>query len=243
VNAYEKYLFSSHMLGHMVLGMMIPVLLVPAAPVTLLLRAVARRTDGSRGAREWVLLAVGSRYFGFLSRPLVAAILFAGSLWAFYYTPLFGWATTNHIGHEWMIVHFLLTGYLFVSSLIGVDPSPHQAPYPMRLLILLGTMAFHAFFGLSLMTGTGLLLADWYGAMGWATGISAISDQQTGGGIAWSVGEIPTIALAITVAIMWSKSDGRESKRYDRKADRDGDAELAEYNSMLARRAGTPTQR
>jgi putative copper resistance protein D len=243
VNVYEKYLFSSHMLAHMVMGMMVPTLLVPGAPVTLAMRAIARRTDGSRGAREWILLAVHSRYFGILSNPLVAAPLFVGSLWAFYYTPLFSWATTDHIGHQWMIIHFVLTGYLFVQSLIGVDPSPSRPPYAMRLLILLGTMAFHAFFGLSLMTGTGLLLADWYGAMGWDTGVSALSDQQTGGGIAWSVGEIPTISLAIAVAIMWARSDKKESTRYDRKAQRDGDAELADYNEMLAKRADQPVRR
>ena len=242
VNLYEKYLFSIHMLAHMTLGMMVPVLLVPAAPITLALRAIRKRDDGSRGAREWIMLATHSRYFGFLSRPIVSALLFVASLWVFYYSPLFRWATTDHIGHQWMIIHFLLTGYLFVNSLIGIDPSPHRAPYPLRLLVLLATMAFHAFFGLSLMTGTGLLLADWYGSMGW--GIKAIEDQQAGGGIAWSVGEIPTVALAIAVAIMWSRSDERDSKRYDRKAARDGDAELEAYNAMLAARASrkTPTQ-
>jgi putative copper resistance protein D len=136
-----------------------------------------------------------------------------------------------------MVVHFLVTGYLFVQSMIGVDPVPRRAPYPLRLLILLATMAFHAFFGLSLMTGSGLLLANWFGAMGRTWGPSAIIDQQTGGGIAWSVGEIPTVILAITVAIMWSRSDERDAKRLDRKADRDGDAELEEYNRMLADRA------
>jgi putative copper resistance protein D len=165
----------------------------------------------------------------------VAGAIFAGSLWVFYYSGLFRWATVDHVGHEWMIVHFLAAGYLFVSALIGVDPSPYKAPYPMRLIVLLATMAFHAFFGLAIMSGSGLLLADWYGAMGWGT--SALEDQQTGGGIAWSVGEIPTVALAIIVAIMWSRSDERESKRLDRQADRDGDAELAEYNAMLSRRA------
>jgi putative copper resistance protein D len=237
VNTYEKYLFSAHMLAHMVLGMMIPVLLVPAAPITLALRAIIKREDGSRGAREWIMLAVHSRLFGFFANPIVAAVLFAASLWIFYYTPLFSWATSDHVGHEWMVVHFVITGYLFVQTLIGVDPVPHRPPYPLRLLILLGTMAFHAFFGLSLMTGTGLLLADWYGAMGWGAAIPALSDQQAGGGIAWSVGEIPTICLAIAVAIMWSRNDSKESTRYDRKADRDGGAELAEYNEMLARRA------
>ena len=236
VNVYEGYLFSMHMLGHMTLGMMIPVLLVPGAPITLALRAIAKRTDGSRGAREWIMLIVHSRYMAIIGHPLVAAGIFVFSLWIFYYTPLFRWATTDHVGHEWMIIHFLGSGYLFVQSLIGIDPSPHRPAYPIRLLVLLATMAFHAFFGLGLMTGTGVLLADWYGAMGWDTGVSALQDQRIGGGIAWSVGEIPTISLAIAVAVMWSRSDRRASVRYDRKADRDGDAELDAYNEMLAER-------
>uniref|UniRef100_UPI0035BBE724 cytochrome c oxidase assembly protein n=1 Tax=Agreia sp. TaxID=1872416 RepID=UPI0035BBE724 len=235
VNVYEKYLFSVHMLGHMTLSMMVPLLLVPAAPVTLIMRAVAKRHDGTRGGREWVLLAVHSKIGAFLANPLVAAILFAGSLWAFYYTPLFRWATTDHIGHEWMVTHFLITGYLLVQALIGVDPVPYRFPYPFRLLLLLAVMAFHAFFGLAMMTGNGLLLADWYGAMGRPWGVSAIEDQQAGGGIAWSVGEIPTVILAIAVAIQWSKQDKKETTRRDRTADRTNEAELGEYNAMLER--------
>jgi len=235
VNAYEKYLFSVHMLAHMTLGMIIPVLLVPGAPVTLALRAIRKRADGSRGAREWILLAVHSRVAGLFANPIVAAVFFAGSLWIFYYTPLFRWATQDHIGHTFMVFHFLISGYLFVQTLIGIDPLPYRAPYPMRLIVLLGTMAFHAFFGLTLMTGTGLLLADWYGAMGRPWGVDAITDQKVGGGIAWSIGEIPTVILAITVVVMWARSDSMLAKRLDRKADRDGDADLVEYNDMLAK--------
>ena len=237
VNVYEKYLFSTHMLAHMVLTMMVPVLLVPGAPVTLALRSIRKRTDGSRGGREWILLAVHSRFANVISNPVVAAVLFAGSLWAFYYTPLFRWATTDHIGHEWMIIHFLITGYLFVQSLIGIDPVKYRLPYPFRLLLLLGTMAFHAFFGLSIMQSTGLLLADWFGSMGRTWGDSPLVDQQTGGGIAWSVGEIPTVILAIVVAIQWSRSDDRETKRRDRNADRTGEAELNAYNERLQKLA------
>lgn len=233
LNVYEKYLFSAHMLAHMLLGMMIPLLLVPGAPVTLAMRAIRSRVDGSRGAREWILMAVHSRIATLLANPIVAAVIFTSSLWAFYYTPIFRWAMEDHIGHELMIVHFLVTGYLFVQTLIGVDPLPYRAPYPLRLLLLFATMAFHAFFGLALTTGDGLLLADWYGAMGRPWGLSAIEDQQAGGGIAWGIGELPTITLAIIVAFMWAKSDTKEAKRLDRKADRDGDADLAEYNTML----------
>jgi len=237
VNVYEKYLFSAHMSAHMVLTMAVPLLLVPGAPVTLAARSIRKRNDGSRGGREWILLAVHSRFAGVISNPIVAAILFAGSLWAFYYTPIFRWATTDHIGHEWMVVHFLITGYLFVQSLIGIDPVKFRLPYPFRLLLLLLTMAFHAFFGLSIMQMHGLLLADWFGAMGRTWGDSPLVDQQTGGGIAWSIGEIPTVILAIVVAIQWSRSDERETRRRDRNADRTNEAELRAYNDQLARLA------
>jgi len=232
VNVYEEYLFSAHMGAHMALTMAVPVLLVPGAPVTLAARSIHPRKDGSRGGREWILLGVHSRFASIIANPIVAAALFVGSLWVFYYSPLFRWTMTDHIGHEWMIAHFLITGYLFVQSLIGIDPVPYRLPYPFRLVLLLGTMAFHAFFGLAIMSGTGLLLSDWYGAMGWGT--DALADQQLGGGIAWSVGEIPTVALAITVAVQWARSDEKESRRRDRHADRTGDAELEAYNAQLA---------
>jgi cytochrome c oxidase assembly factor CtaG/putative copper export protein len=240
LNVYEQFLFSAHMLGHMLLGMAIPVLLVLSAPLTLALRAIAKRDDDSRGPREWILLLVHSRYAAVLTHPLVAGGLFAASLWVFYYTPIFRWATEEHVGHTWMIVHFLLTGYLFAQAVVGIDPVAGRPPYPLRLILLLATMALHAFFGLSLVESHGLLLADWYGAMGRTWGLPPLEDQQAAGGIAWSVGEIPTVVLAVLVAILWNRSDTRDAKRSDRAADRDGDAELAAYNEMLASRSKRP---
>jgi len=235
INVYERYLFSTHMLGHMLLSMAVPVLLVLSAPVTLALRTIRKRDDGSRGAREWLMLAVHSRVATVLTHPLVSGGLFAVSLWVFYYSPLFRWSTEDHVGHTWMVLHFLITGYLFAQTLVGIDPIAGRPPYPLRLLLLLATMAMHAFFGLSLVTGTALLLSDWYGAMGRTWGLAPLADQQAAGGVAWSVGEIPTVALAILVAVLWSRSDERDAHRGDRAADRDGDAELAAYNAMLKR--------
>lgn len=234
---YGTYLFSIHMVTHMLLSMATPLLLVLGAPITLASRAIAARKDGSRGAREWILVLVHSRYLGILGHPLIAAAIFALSLIVFYYSPLFSWVLEEHLGHQWMIMHFVLTGYLFAQSLVGIDPSPHDPPYPMRLIIVLATMAFHAFFGLSLIYGTGLLASDWYGAMGRQWGLDPLSDQQQGGELAWGLGEIPTLVLAIVVTYAWARSDDRVSKRLDRQADRDGDAELVAYNEMLQARA------
>lgn len=237
LNAYEQYLFSVHMLGHMMFAMLIPLCLVLGAPVTLALRATHKRGDGSWGGREWILWAVQTPFSKIVTHPAVAAIMFSGSLWVFYFTPIARWAAEEHLGHQWMIIHFLISGYLFNLSMIGIDPVPYRFPYPLRIVTLFATMASHAFFGVTIMTGDGLLLSDWYGAMGRTWGAPPLEDQSTGGGIAWGIGELPTLALALIVAIQWSRSDEKEQKRKDRAEDRSGGAELEAYNEMLAEQA------
>ncbi|MFP5336507.1 MAG: cytochrome c oxidase assembly protein [Actinomycetes bacterium] len=239
--AYGRTLFSAHMVQHMALSMVVPPLLVVGAPVTLALRALPRRRDGSRGPREWLLAVVESRWARFLSQPVVAAVLFAGSIVAFYFSPLFELALATHVGHELMMIHFLLAGYLFANVVIGVDPGPARPRYPLRLVLLFATMAFHAFFGVTLVGGDTLLAADWFSSTGW--GIDALADQREGGAIAWGIGELPTFLLAMAVAVQWSRSDDREARRGDRAAARDDDAALSEYNAMLSRLAGRDAER
>jgi cytochrome c oxidase assembly factor CtaG/putative copper export protein len=234
---YGRVLFSAHMLDHMTMSMVVPPLLVLGAPVTLALRALHRRTDGSRGAREWLLEVVHSRLLHVLGSPLVAAGLFTGSLVAFYYSPLFELSLRTHTGHVLMHVHFLLAGYLFASVLVGVDPGPPRPAYPLRLVLLFATMAFHAFFGVALVGGTSLLAPDVLTALGRSWGRSPLADQQLGGAVAWGLGEFPVVVLGVGMAIAWARSDARETRRRDRQAERDGDAELAAYNAHLARLA------
>lgn len=233
LNAYGHYLFSMHMLLHMLLSMDIPLMLVAAAPVTLASRAIRKRVDGTRGGREWILWAVHSPVAKVLTHPLVAAGVFIGSLWLFYFSDLFRWSLYDHLGHEWMVAHFLIAGYLFSMTLVGIDPVPYRLPYAGRLVLLIVVMAMHAFFGIAIMSSEGLIVAEWFGSMGREWGPTPLEDQYIGGGIAWSIGEIPTVITAMTVAIQWSRSDERKQKRRDRHADRTGDAELEEYNARL----------
>ena len=234
---YGRVLFSAHMVDHMALTMVAPIFLVLGAPVTLALRALTPRRDSSRGPREWLLIFIHSKFSQLVTHPLFAAANFAGSIVLFYYSDAFGYAMRDHVGHELMNLHFALTGYIFVLTMIGTDPLPRRAPYPMRLLLLLATMGFHAFFGVAIMGGTGLLAADYFGNLGRTWGPSALLDQQMGGAVAWGIGEVPTLLVAIGVAVQWSRSDARESKRTDRAADRNNDADLTAYNDMFAKLA------
>jgi cytochrome c oxidase assembly factor CtaG len=236
-SVYGRVLFSAHMVDHMALTMVAPIFLVLGAPATLALRALPARRDGSRGLREWLLVFVHSKFSQLVTHPIFAAGNFAGSIVLFYFSDAFGFAMREHVCHELMNLHFALTGYILVLSMIGTDPLPRRAPYQMRLVLLLATMGFHAFFGVAVMGGTSLLAADYFGNLGRAWGQSALLDQQTGGAVAWGIGEVPTLLVAIGVAVMWSRSDARETKRVDRAADRNNDADLAAYNDMFAKLA------
>ncbi|MGP9529102.1 cytochrome c oxidase assembly protein [Glutamicibacter sp. AOP5-A2-18] len=235
VAVYGKIQFSTHMVDHMSLTMIVPIFLVLGTPITLLLQVLPARVDGTRGAREWILFLVHSRYSKVITHPIFAAVNFAGSIVIFYFTPILEPAMRYHAGHELMNLHFLLTGYLFALSLVDADPVPKRYPYPMRLVVLLATVAFHAFFGVALMSTENLLAPDYFGNMGRTWGGSALEDQVVGAGAMWAIGEVPTLVLAIFVVLSWLKQDKKDTKRYDRQAERDNDAELEAYNAMFAK--------
>ncbi|GIT82169.1 hypothetical protein LLS1_38380 [Leifsonia sp. LS1] len=225
--------FSTHMIQHMGLMMFAPPLFVLGGPVLLALRVLPTRHDGSRGIREWLLLFTHSRFLRFLSRPAVAGVLFAGSLVVFYYSPAFQGALFTHEWHVAMCIHFLLSGYLFFWVFIGIDPGPARPAYPILFIVLLATLAFHAFFGVALMESQSILAIDWWHALGQTDNAALLADQHVGGGIAWGASEIPMVLVALGVAYQWTRSDERTAKRLDRQADRDGDADLNAYNQRL----------
>ncbi|UVY85648.1 bifunctional copper resistance protein CopD/cytochrome c oxidase assembly protein [Brachybacterium sp. NBEC-018] len=232
--AWGRYRFDAHMVQHMAMMMIVPPLWVLGGPVTLLSRAVAPRTDGSRGLREWVLAALHSGYSRIVSSPPVAGLLFAGSLVVFYFTPLFELSMRTHVGHVAMTVHFLLAGYLFAWVLIGVDPAQKPINPVLKLITLLVTLAFHAFFGIALYSATWIVAQDWYTELGLYGPAQLELIQARGASIMWAVSEIPTVLYAILMVLQWIRSEDRRARQYDRKAERDGGAELAAYNAYLA---------
>ena len=232
---WGRVLFSVHMVMHMAVAMIVPLLLVPGAPVTLALRTLKPRPDKTWGPREVLLQVLHSRAVKVLANPVVAAGLFFFSLALFYWTGLFELSLTTHTGHLLMLAHFFLTGYLFTWVLIGIDPGvPRWSPL-LLLVILFATISFHAFFGVSLTGSETLLAPDFFAQLNLPWGPDPLADQRRAGEIAWGVGEAPTLVLAVIVAVQWFRTDEAETRRKDRQADRDGDAELAAYNEHLAR--------
>jgi putative copper resistance protein D len=237
---YGRVLFSMHMVMHMTVSMVAPILMVLAAPVTLALRTAAPRRDHTLGPRELLLALVHSRFLAVIGNPVVAAAIFFGSLIVFYFSPLFDLALRTHTGHVLMTAHFLLAGYLFAWVLVGIDPGPRRWPPAILLVILFGTISFHAFFGVALTTGTTLLAPTFFQGLHLPWHVDLLADQRIGGAVAWGIGEFPTLILALLVTRAWARSDSAESTRLDRQADRDDDAELKAYNAHLSALSGGP---
>lgn len=231
---YGRVLFSMHMIQHMTIATAVPVFLVLGAPLTLALRTLRRRTDGSRGPREWLLQAVHSLLAQLLGHPIVAAGLFVVSMVAFYYSSLFELSLETHTGHVLMTLHFLISGYLFAECLIGVDPGLRRPAYPLRALLVMVTFGFHALFSVSLMASTRVLAEDWYTALGRTWGDSLADDQYLGASLGWLLGEYPLAIIAVALLLSWIFSDRRESRRYDRSEERENDRRLHAYNAYLA---------
>lgn len=234
LNDYGMVLFSAHMMQHMVLSMLSPILLLLGAPITLALRALRPAGKGRpRGPRELLVALLHSRYVKVVSHPAFTIPLFIASLYGVYFTPLFDFLMQYRLGHIAMMVHFLAAGLAFFWPIMGVDPGPHRPSHVMRIIELFMGMPFHAFFGVAVMMATHELVTTFTEA-GAPPGTDLLADQKLAGGITWAFGEIPTAIVLIALVYQWMRSEQRVSRRRDRAEDRNGDAELAAYNAYLA---------
>jgi putative copper resistance protein D len=245
VGRYMPAMFSMHMIAHMLLSMLVPILLVLGGPVTLALRALPTAGRGEPpGPREWLLAALHSRLSRFLTNPIVATAVFVAGFYGLYLGGLFSAAVSSHAAHMAMNLHFLLSGYLFYWVVIGIDPTPRPIPQLGKVGMVFATLPLHAFFGVVLMGMQTVLGESFYRSLQLSWHTDLLGDQHLGGGIAWAAGEGPLVLVMIALLIQWRRSDQRTAKRLDRAADRDDNAELTAYNAMLAQlaRRDTPSR-
>lgn len=228
---YAMVLFSLHMVQHMSFNMVVPILLVLGGPITLALRALPARSDGT-GVRRLLLDFLKSRFARVVTHPLVAAAIFVTSLYVVYYTGLFDVLMRDHWGHLLMQAHFLLSGGLFFWVLVGIDPGSRRLPYPLRMVLLLAVMATHAFFSVALMSFGTVIGSEYYALLDRSWGADLLTDQRLGGGIGWAFGEIPVLLVLGAIFVQWVAADRRRAAAYDRALDRaDEEAERARRDS------------
>lgn len=231
---YSRFSFEFHMISHMTLSMIVPIALVLSAPITLALRALpSGRVEGERGLKGLLIAILHSWPTRIWTNPIVALAIFDGSLFALYFTPLFGHLMSSHFGHLFMTAHFLLAGLLFFHVIVGIDPNPRKVHHLARVVLLFAAMSIHAFFSVSLMSAQDLVDGGYYQLLQRPWSLDLLNDQKVGAAIGWAMGEIPIVIALIATFIQWMRTDERDAKRADRRSESD----LADYNEYLAQLA------
>jgi putative membrane protein len=243
LQTYGMAMFSLHMVQHMVLTMITPILLLLGAPVTLALRGLPAVSGPAGMPRRLLVTGLHSRLGQAVASPLFTVPLFIASLYGVYFTPIFDDLMGSTPGHTFMLLHFLVTGLLFFGPILAIDPWPRHTGHGGRMLELLLPAPFHAFFGVTVMMSDTVLLASYaHPPASW--GIDPLYDQGAAGGIAWSFGEFPTVLVLAVVFFSWTRSEERANRAADRAHDRavargesGEDPELTAYNERLRRMA------
>ncbi|MDQ0617856.1 cytochrome c oxidase assembly protein [Arthrobacter globiformis] len=148
LRAYQEYLISAHVVTQMLLIAVVPLLLVPAAPLTLARLAVAPRQDGTVGGAEALTVTLRP-VLSATSAPYFAAAGLGAVMAALYYTPLLDYSSRTQFGYQGMALLALLSGCLFTASLARAADGPGSS-LASRLVTIGAVAALYAVHGWAL---------------------------------------------------------------------------------------------
>ncbi|MDX2358323.1 cytochrome c oxidase assembly protein [Dietzia sp. PP-33] len=198
--AAARHDFTAHMAGHLLLGMLGPLLLVLAAPVTLTLRTL--RPAHAR----LVSTALRSTVARVLTHPVVAGVLNAGGLWLLYTTELYEIMHHSLPVHVAVHMHVFLAGVVFTVAIVGPDPNPHRAGFRTRAAVLVLFIAAHS------------VLGRWlYGHP--PAGVDAAA-ARAGAQLMFYGGEVLDLALLVLLFSGWYPTPDRRSRLLPRNPSR-----------------------
>ncbi|PGL69056.1 cytochrome c oxidase assembly protein [Bacillus sp. AFS055030] len=133
----SHHFFVFHMIMHLLLGMLAPFLIALSRPITLLLTSL--KTHHARR----VTRLLRSAPFRLLAHPITTLLLNIGGLYVLYNPTVFNFI---HESTFWLIfvhIHLFVSGYLFTSSIIAIEPFPHKFSFLFRSSIMIIALASH----------------------------------------------------------------------------------------------------
>ncbi|MBI4336437.1 MAG: cytochrome c oxidase assembly protein [Chloroflexi bacterium] len=189
----DHYLFSAHMVQHLLLTLAMPPLLLLGAPAWLLRYAL-----GVPGARHW------GRW---LTRPLVAFLLFNVTFAVWHLPPLYDLGLRQLGFHILEHLTFMVTAVIFWWPVLGMLPQVPRLGYGGQMLYLF----FQTIPGL--LVGAPITLADralyTYANAPRVFDLSPLDDQQIGGLLMWVFAGIVYLVALAAVFFTWATREER----------------------------------
>jgi putative membrane protein len=168
----DYYLFSIHMVQHMMLTQLMPPLLLLGVPA-FALRPLLRP--------RWVAATAGV-----LGRPVVAFALFTLSFAAWHLQPAYDLMMRNHNVHIFTHLQFMVTAVIMWWPILSPLPEFRLRHGPQMLYLFL--IGIPMMFVAALITLAEVVLYPWYSGAPRVWGLSPLDDQRLGGLIMWVPG-------------------------------------------------------
>ena len=189
----DTYLFSAHMVQHMVVTLFAPPLLLLGTPGWLL--------------RPIVLHRYVRPVFRALVHPLPAGILFNVVFtfyhWPAYYNPVSEDHNLHVASHIVFIALAVITWWPLLSPMAELPP----LPYPLRMVYTFG-QTLSGFLVGSFVTNAKTVLYPFYEQAPRVWGISPLDDQQFGGLIMWVAGGFYYLLIFSAFFFTWAYKEG-----------------------------------
>ena len=192
----DSYLFSAHMVQHLLLALVVAPLLIMATPGWMLRPALRRRFVGAI-ARQ-------------LTAPMRCFALFSIVVAAWHLPPLYNLAMRHHSVHIAQHLSLLAASVLMWWPVLSPLPELPRLAYPMQMLYLFLLSIPMSIISVYIAYADSVLYPA-YAAAPRIWGISPMQDQLIGALIMWIPGGLFFFAIISVIFFRWQQHDGDET--------------------------------
>ncbi len=192
----DSYLFSAHMVQHLVLTMLVTPLLLAGTPGWML-RPLLRIPVVARIARR-------------VTSPVACFSIFSVVLTAWHLPPLYNFAMAHHSVHIVQHLCFLVASTLMWWPLMSPLPELPRAPYPQQMLYTFLLTLPMSLVSIAI-TYAGSVIYPAYASAPRISGLSPLEDQQLGGLIMWIPGGLVFLGVLTVVFFRWVAAEEEEA--------------------------------
>ncbi len=212
IDALASVLFSMHMVQHLLLVMIAPLLLLLANPLAVLLwglpgggrHRLGRLLNNSSPLRPWLRA---------LTCMPISWSLYVVNLWVWHHPVLYQMALREGWLHDMEHLLFFLTAILFWWPVVNPAPRLHgQISYGLRIVYLIAATLQNTVLGMAISLPERILY-PFYETVDRLRDLSTINDQALGGGIMWVSGHMYLIPILVLVARMLMHEEKTVLKR------------------------------
>jgi putative membrane protein len=212
----DYYLFSMHMVQHLMLTQIMAPLLILGLPAWLV-SAIVAKPGMRRAARFW-------------GHPLVAGGLFIVAIVFWHLIPFYDLMMRNHNIHIATHLMFMVTAVMAWWCVCCPlrDAGRLSEPAQMLYLFLLGVpMQVVA----AVITLSDTVLYPWYATAPRTWGLSPLDDQQLGGLLMWVPGGLGLWIAITAVWLVWARRSGQRGMRPTESSDEEPPLTLPSISS------------